>query len=41
MVLLEISYISKNLASLVFKTINLRFSLKVNLVVREIYQLND
>lgn len=41
MVLLEISYISKNLASLVFKTVNLRFSLKVNLVAREIYQLND
>jgi large subunit ribosomal protein L16 len=41
MILLEISYISKNLASLVFKTVNLRFSLKVNLVAREIYQLND
>jgi len=38
---MEISYISQNLASLVFKMINLRFSLKINLVFREIYELND
>lgn len=38
---MEISYISKSLAILVFKTINLRFSLKVNLVYREIYNLSD
>lgn len=41
MMLMEISYISKSLAILVFKTINLRFSLKVNLVYREIYNLSD
>lgn len=41
MVIMEISYISKNLASIVFKAIRLRFSLKVNLVFREIYNLSD
>ena len=37
MVILEINYISKSLSNLVFKAISSRISLKINLVVREIY----
>lgn len=41
MVIFEISYVSKNIAYLIFKVINLRFSLKVRFITREIYQVND
>jgi len=41
MIIFEISYVSKKIAYLIFKVINLRFSLKVKFITREIYQVND